>query len=117
VTLIVLEVKVKMKKLPTCLIARESSEENGGSKEYLAKCLLKCVKFEHNHISKIKALRKENIVLKFENEILQKSCEKLHIQINDLEEEKTILQNIFDNSHKSLLKPTKVQENLDKLLG
>ena len=69
--MIVLEVKVKMKKLPTCLIARKSSEENGGSKEYLAKGLLKCVKFEQNHISKIKALRKENIVLKFENEILQ----------------------------------------------
>ena len=63
-------------------MARESSEENDESKEvtleyflslskeYLTQSLLKCVKFEQDHSSKIKALRKKNKVLKLENETL-----------------------------------------------
>jgi len=78
------------------------------SKEYLAQGLLKCVKFKQGHISKIKTLRKENKVLKNEND-LQKSYGNLHTQINSHENEKTILQNKYDDSRKSLLKFLRVK--------
>ena len=55
--------------------------------------------------------------MKLKNEILKKYCANLHTQINDLEKEKIILENKFDDSHKSVFKLTKGQENLDKLLG
>ena len=48
---------------------------------------------------------------------MQKSCENLHSQINDLQNEKIILQNKCDSSHKSLLKLAKGRKNVDKLLG
>ena len=63
-------------------MVRESSQESDESeeitlaylltftKEYLAQGLLKYVKFEQYNISKIKALRKGNKVLKLENETL-----------------------------------------------
>jgi len=71
-------------------MSKESSKENNESdgvtfeylltfsKECLAQGLLKCVKFKHDYISKIKALRKKNKILEFKNEILQKSYENLH---------------------------------------
>jgi len=74
------------------------------TKEYLAQDLLKGVKFKQDHISEIKTLRKENNVLRRENETLQKSSKLLHIKINGLENEKTILQTKCDDSRKSLLK-------------
>jgi len=87
------------------------------TKEYLAQVLLKSVKFEQDHISKIKVLRKKNKVIKKKKETLQRSCENLHAKINEVQNEKIILQNKFDDSYKSLLKFTKCQENLDELLG
>ena len=52
-----------------------------------------------------------------ENESLPRSYENMHIKVNDLENKKTVSQNKCDDSHKCLLKLTKAQENLDKLLG
>jgi len=68
------------------------------SKAYLAQDLLKCVKFEQDHISKIKALRKKT-QLKKENENFLKSCQNLSSKIKDLEHEKNVSQNKCDDSH------------------
>jgi len=72
---------MKMKKIANLyLMDREKSGENneseGGNirispylhKECLGQGLLKCVKFERDHVSEIKALGKENKVLEKENE-------------------------------------------------
>ena len=100
-------------------MSRENSRENDESigatldylltftKGYLAHGLLKWIKFQQDHISKIKALRKEYKVLKKENKTLENSCESLYTKINDLESEKTTLQHICDDPHKSLLKRSK----------
>ena len=55
--------------------------------------------------------------MKLEYGTSEKSCENLHAQMNDFKEEKIVFRNKFDNFHKSLLKLTKGQENLEKLLG
>ena len=61
------------------------------TKVYLVQVLLKCVKYEQDHIFEIKALRKDYKFLKKKNDSLQRSCENIHTIINDLENKKNIL--------------------------
>ena len=102
---------------------RESSNEVNYSvfleysKNELAQALVNCIECKQKQLSKIKSLKKVIRDLSFEKEALQKSNDELHIKIDPLETEKQELQSKYEDFEKLVLRFSKGQENLDKLLG
>jgi len=86
-------------------------------KEELAQALIECNQYEQEYLSKLKSLKKAIYNLSFEKEVLQKLNSELHTRIETLDEEKEELQFKCEGLQKSVLKFSKGQDNLDKLLG
>ena len=86
------------------------------SKDELARALIKCIQCEHDYLSKIKSLKKTISNLSLEKECLEKSKVEAHIKIETLEIEKKELQSNCEDLEKMVLKFSKGQGNLDKLL-
>jgi len=87
------------------------------SKDELAQALIKCIQCEQDYLSKIKSLNKTISNLTFEKECLEKSKIEIHTRIETLEIEKKELQSKCEDLEKMVLKFSKGQDNLDKLLG
>jgi len=87
------------------------------SKDVLAQALIKCIQYEQGYLSKIKSLKKTISSLSFEKECLEKSKNEAHIKIETLEIEKKELQSNCEDLEKMVLKFSKGQGNLDKLLA
>jgi len=68
-------------------------------------------------LSKKKSLKKTIRALFFEKEVLQKSNNKFHRRIETLEKEEIELRSKYGGLEKVVLKFSKRQDNLDKLLG
>jgi len=86
------------------------------SKDELAQALIKCIQYEQDYLSKIKSLKKIINNLSFKKECLEKSKDKAHIKIENLEIEKKELQSKCEDLEKMVLKFSKGQDKLDKLL-
>jgi len=87
------------------------------SKKELAQALIKCIQCEQVYLSRIKSLKKTICNLIFEKECLEKSKIETHTEIVTLQTEKNELQSKCDDLQELVLKFSKGQDNLDKLLG
>ena len=87
------------------------------TKKELAQALIKCIQCEQVYLSKIKSLKKTICNLISEKECLEKLKIETHTEIVTLQTEKNELQSKCKDLQKLVLKFSKGQENLDKLLG
>jgi len=87
------------------------------SKDELAQTLIKYILYEQDYLSKINFLKKTIRDLTLEKEHLEESNNAFHTKIETLEIENKELQSKCESLEKVVLRFSKGQDNLDKLLG
>ena len=87
------------------------------SEDEFAQALVNCVECEQKYLFKVKSLNNAIRDSTFEKKALQKSSDELHIKIDTLETKKQDVQSKCEGFEKLVLKFSKGQENLEKLLG